>query len=94
MNANRRPPLLSDEDVRVLGLAQGGYTFRPEDAANGDFSALVGHLVELRERGLLRLEDGRIMRSQRGGYLMAGPCDLTEAGSRALEQDRRLGPRA
>jgi hypothetical protein len=78
MNADRRPPLLSDEDVRVLG----------------DFSALVGHLVELRERGLLRLEDGPIMRSQRGGYLMAGPCDLTEAGSRSLEQDRRLGPRA
>ena len=78
MNADRRPPLLSDEDVRVLG----------------DFSALVGHLVELRQRGLLRLEDGRVMRSQRGGYLMAGPCGLTEAGSRVLEQDRRLGPRA
>ena len=77
-----------------LGLAQGGYTFRLKDAANGDFSALVGHLVELRDRGLLRLEDGRIMKSQLGGYLMAGPCDLTDAGREALERDRRLGPRA
>jgi hypothetical protein len=93
MNPSRRPQPLSDEDVRVLGLAQDGYTFRPKDAPSGDFDALVGHLVELRDRGLPRLEDGRIMRSERGGYLMAGPCDLTDAGREALEHDRRLGPR-
>jgi hypothetical protein len=34
------------------------------------------------------------MKSQLGRYLMAGPCDLTEAGRRALEDDRRLGLRA
>jgi hypothetical protein len=93
MTPNRRPQRLSDEDARLLALAEHGYTFRPKDASAGEFNALIGHLVELRDRGLLRLEDGRLMKSQRGGYLMAGPCDLTEAGHRALEHDRRLGPR-
>ncbi len=32
--------------------------------------------------------------SEQGAYLMVGPCDLTEAGRRALADDRRLGPRA
>jgi hypothetical protein len=88
-----RPIPLSDEDVRLLTLAEYGYTYRPPDALDGDVEALIGHLVELRERGLLRLEDGRIMKTQQGRYLMAGPCDLTVAGRRALEHDRRLGPR-
>ena len=89
-----RPIPLSDEDVRLLTLAEYGHTYRPPDAFDGDFEALVGHLVELRERGLLRLEDRRIMKSQQGRHLMAGPCDLTEAGRRALEHDRRLGPQS
>jgi two-component system, chemotaxis family, chemotaxis protein CheY len=89
----RPPQPLSDADVRVLGLAEHGHTYRPADAQGGDFGALVEHLRRLRDRGLLRLDEGRIMRSQRGGYLMAGPCDLTEEGRRVLERDRRLGPR-
>ena len=59
----------------------------------GLFDMLVDHLRQLRDRGLLRLDEGRIMKSQRGRYLMAGPCDLTDAGREALERDRRLGPR-
>jgi len=85
---------LSNADLRLLTLAEDGYTVRPSDAAEGVFDVLIDHLRQLRDRGLLRLEEGRIMKSQRGGYLMAGPCDLTEAGREALEQDRRLGPRA
>jgi hypothetical protein len=77
---------LSNADVRLLTLAEHGYTFRPSDL-------LVDHLRQLRDRGLLRLDEGRVMKSQRGGYLMAGPCDLTDAGRQALERDRRLGPR-
>jgi hypothetical protein len=84
---------LSNADVRLLTLAEPGYTFRPADAAEGVFDLLVDHLRQLRDRGLLRLDEGRIMKSQRGGYLMAGPCDLTDAGRQALERDRRLGPR-
>jgi hypothetical protein len=84
---------LSSVDVRLLTLAEHGYTFRPSDAAEGVFDVLVDHLRQLRDRGLLRLDEGRIMKSQRGGYLMAGPCDLTDAGRQALERDRRLGPR-
>lgn len=84
---------LSDADVRLLKLAEPGYTYRPGDAAEGVFDVLIDNLRQLRDRGLLRLDEGRIMKSQRGGYLMAGPCDLTEAGRGALDQDRRLGPR-
>jgi CheY-like chemotaxis protein len=84
---------LSDRDARVLALAEHGYTYRPTDAADGVFDLLVDHLRELRDRGLLRLDEGRIMKSGKGGYLMAGPCDLTDAGREALERDRRLGPR-
>jgi hypothetical protein len=85
--------LLSDADVRLLVRAERGHTFRPADAAEGVFDVLVDNLRSLRDRGLLRLDEGRIMRTQNGGYMRAGPCDLTEAGRGALEQDRRLGPR-
>jgi hypothetical protein len=84
---------ISEEDVRLLTLAENGHTYRPPDAFDGDFDALVGHLVEVRQRGLLCLEDRRIMKSQQGRYLMAGPCDLTDAGRQALEHDRRSGLR-
>jgi hypothetical protein len=89
-----RSMLLSAADVRLLKLAEPGYTYRPSDAAGGVFDLLIDNLRQLRDRGLLRLDEGRIMKSQRGGYLMAGPCDLTEAGRGALDQDRRLGPRS
>lgn len=89
-----RAGVLSAEDARLLALAEQGHTYRPTDASDRDFDALVAQLRVLRDRGLLRLEEGRIMKSQRGGYLMAGPCDLTDAGREALEHDRRLGPRS
>jgi hypothetical protein len=66
-----------------------GDTFRPPDAAEGMFHLLFDHLRQPRERGLSRLDEGRIMKNQRGG-LDAGPCDLTDAGRQALERDRRL----
>jgi hypothetical protein len=93
-DAGTRLVPLSDEEVRLLALAEYGRTYRPSDAFDGDFDALVERLLQLRARGLLRLDPGRVMRSQRGTCLMAGPCDLTDAGRRALERDRGLGPRA
>lgn len=85
---------LTDMEYRLLTRAEHGYTFRPADARGEDFGALVDRLRRLRGRGLLRLEEGRIMTSQSGDYLLAGPCDLTAAGRQALEYDRRFGPRA
>jgi hypothetical protein len=85
---------LSDADVRLLALSEHGHTYAPKDAAEGVFDLLIDHLRQLRDRGLLGLDAGRVMKSERGGYLMAGPCDLTDAGRRALEQNRRPAPRS
>lgn len=78
-------------------LEAGESVFRPagqtDDAREG-FAATVERLVQLRARGWARFPDGRIARNEQGAYLMVGPCDLTEAGRRALADDRRLGPRA
>lgn len=89
-------PTLSDADVVLLTrLEAGEHTFRPGTVprAGGDFEQLVAQLVSLRDRGLVRLAEGRIMRNQDGRVLGAGPCDLTIKGRAALEEDRRLGPR-
>ena len=88
-----RSMLRTDADVRLLTLCERGHTYRPADTAEGLFDVLIDNLRSLRERGLLRLDEGRIMKSQQGRYMMAGPCDLTEAGRGALDQDRRLGLR-
>jgi hypothetical protein len=86
---------LSDRDVQLLdGLERGKHTFRPADVeAPQTFAGLVEQLLRLRERGLIGLPDNHISRSQRGLFLMVGPCDLTPAGREALQRDRRLGPR-
>jgi hypothetical protein len=57
---------LTEADVRLLSASEHGYTFRPSDAAEGVFDVLVDHLRRLRDRGLLRLDEGRIMKSQLG----------------------------
>ena len=82
---------LSDVDVVLLSRIEGGeHTFRPgTGSSEGDhFERLVDQLRSLRDRGLIRLPDSRIMLSQRGPTLGAGPCDLTRKGRQALEQDR------
>jgi hypothetical protein len=84
---------LADADIRLLDLCAQGHTYRAKDVPGDDFQLIVDRLRRLRELGLIRLEEGRVMKSQTGQRLMAGPCDLTEAGRRALEEDRRLGPR-
>jgi hypothetical protein len=87
---------LSDGDVALLTRIEAGeHTFRPGDATRGGQSMeeLVSQLRSLRDRGLIRLADSRIMITQEGRYLGAGPCDLTAEGRMALERDRRLGPR-
>jgi hypothetical protein len=85
---------LSNLEIQLLQRCADGRTHRPSDSPGQDFAITVKHLLRLRELGLIRLEDGRVMVSQSGRYLLAGPCDVTDAGRRALEQDRKLGPRA
>jgi hypothetical protein len=84
---------LSDADIALLRRCADGHTHRPSDAADGDFEATVARLTRLRGLGLIRLDEGRIMRGQGGRCLMAGPCDITAEGRRLLEEDDRLGVR-
>jgi hypothetical protein len=51
-------------------------------------------LLSLRERGLVRFTDSKIMTRTDGQYLGVGPVDLTDAGREALERDLPLGPRS
>jgi hypothetical protein len=84
---------LPEADIHLLRrIASGEHTFRRSDLGS-DFDSTVARLLALRERGLVRLLDGRIMRSRAGHYLAAGPCDLTPAGQQALEDGDRLGAR-
>jgi hypothetical protein len=88
---------LSDADVALLSRIEAGeHTFRPGAGSSegDDFEQLVQLLRSLRDRGLIRLTDSRIMQGQGGRILGAGPCDLTPAGAQALAQDRGLGPRS
>jgi hypothetical protein len=91
-------------DAEVLERIESGErTFRPgaaTEAARRSFEALVGHLRELRECGLIDLPERHLARaedSETGAYLLAGPCQLTEVGRAALAEfrrgDRRAGER-
>ncbi len=86
---------LSDSDVTLLSrITDGEHTFRAGAGSSqgGEFEQLVQQLRSLRDRGLIRLPDNRVMR--RGPLLGAGPCHLTGAGRQALEQDRAPGLRS
>jgi hypothetical protein len=77
-------------------IEQGTTTFRPAEPGpgiDGAFTRTFEVLLALRQHGWIRLPDGRITRDRTGRVMLAGPCDLTEAGQQALERDRSLGPR-
>jgi hypothetical protein len=88
---------VDQSDFELLSRLEAGESvFRPAgqtDDARVVFARTVERLIQLRARGWVRFPDGRITRNEQGAYLMVGPCDLAEAGRRALEDDRRLGPR-
>ena len=87
---------MTQEEYEADQNRAGAAVFRQEAGPGLDatFSKIFHALMILRSQGLIRLPEGRIMRDRAGRVMMAGPCDLTEAGRRALEQDRRLGPRS
>ena len=67
-------------------LAAGGAVFRPGDPGlrgGGGFQYTVGRLLQLRARGLIRFAE-----EWAEDYNAVGPCLLTTAGRRALEQHR------
>jgi hypothetical protein len=94
---------MDQADAEVLErIAAGEHVFRPSGSVFSPrwFEVLVQHLRELHERGLIDMPDRSIASAteiEGGGYLMAGPCYLTEAGRAALEAyrrpERRLGER-
>jgi hypothetical protein len=80
----------------LTAIEEGASVFRPQDLAPGlgaTFERTFEVLLALRGQGWIRMPDGRIARDRAGRIMLAGPCDLTEAGRKALEHDRRLGPR-
>jgi hypothetical protein len=90
-------------DAEVLErIASGERVFRPggSESARRIFEALVHHLRELHDRGLIDMPDRSVAHAaetEGGAYLMAGPCFLTDVGRAALEEfrnaDRRRGDR-
>jgi hypothetical protein len=88
--------MTQDEYELLTKIEQGTSVFRPDELGpgiEGPFTRMLERLRALRNQGWIRLPEGRITRDRAGRVLLVGPCDLTEAGRRALEQDRSLGPR-
>ena len=90
-------------DAEVLERINAGQrVFRPggDERARPGFEALVAHLRDLRDRGLIDMPERSLARAadeDAGTYLFAGPCFITEAGRDALGEfrrgDRRVGQR-
>ena len=88
--------MTQEEYDLLLRLEAGPAVFQPtEPGPEGReaFQWTVVRLLELRARGWIQLQDGRITRDEDGRAILAGPCELTAAGRRALEDDPPLGPR-
>ena len=63
---------LSDEDFALLArLEAGEHTFRPgtQPRPGESFEGLVAELLSLRERGLVRFSDSKIMTRTDGNHL-------------------------
>ena len=77
-------------------IEKGRHVFQPTDHSvegRAAFQQTIDLLLRLRGLGLVRLAEGKVMRTEDGTFLMAGPCDLTAAGIASLAKDRSLGPR-
>jgi hypothetical protein len=77
-------------------IEKGRHVFQPTDHSvegRAAFQQTIDLLLRLRGIGLIRLAEGKVMRTEDGSFLMAGPCDLTPAGIASLAKDRSLGPR-
>jgi hypothetical protein len=80
---------LSGDEMQLLKRCGQGRIFRPSDSSE-PFVITVERLLRLRDMGLIRLDDSRIVRSRLGRYLLAGPCVLTEAGRWTLAHGKHF----
>jgi hypothetical protein len=86
--------MMGQGDAEILErIASGERLFRTGESESSRrmFDVLVHHLRELRERGFIDMPDRSVtqaVESERGAYLMAGPCFLTDAGRAALDEFR------
>jgi hypothetical protein len=90
-------------DAEILERIDAGQRiFRPGggERARPGFEALVAHLRDLRDRGLIDMPERSVAHAadeETGAYLFAGPCFITDAGREALGEfrrgDRRVGER-
>lgn len=88
--------MTQDEYDLLDRIDRGESVFRPDDSGPGArtaFAVTVRALLALRADGWVEFPDARISRDAQGWPLQAGPCDVTEAGRRALAENRGLGSR-
>ncbi len=89
---------MTQSEYELLVRIEGGDSvLRPDDPGPGGrdaFQPTIELLLKLRARGWVRVPDSAIPRDPADKAMQAGPCDLTAAGRRALEDDRRMGPRS
>jgi hypothetical protein len=83
-------------DFEVLqAISQGQRVFKPEsadDAASPGWLQKVQRLIRLRDQGLIKMADPpKTFMKAAGGYMIAGPCELTADGYDEIE---RYGPNA
>jgi ATP-dependent DNA helicase RecQ len=82
-------------DAEILERIDAGERiFRPGAGERGRpvFEALVAHLRDLRDRGLIDMPERSVAVAadeEPGAYLFAGPCFVTESGREALSEFRR-----
>ena len=87
-------------DAEILERIDAGERiFRPGAGGSGRpaFEALVAHLRDLRDRGLIDMPERSVAvaaDAEAGPYLFAGPCFVTESGREALHEFRRGDRRA
>ena len=91
-----------DREYELLDrIGRGEQIFRPQGLRLSQrlkFSGEVECLLDLRDRGWIRLDNAGIARTPDGEYLAIGPCQLTPLGREKLGQemvarDRRMGAR-
>lgn len=84
---------MDTRDFDLLQLIRNGQqSFKPaegETEGSDSWAERVDRLLRLRDRGLIRMPDPpKVFMTARGGYRIAGPCEITADGRDAIERHR------